>query len=142
MNLQQTGDLLGLAASYDRRPVGDAEIVAWQAALSDVDAADAMAAVVAHYGHHTNWLMPAHVRAGVDQIQRERRRVELDAAHDRHLEQSRFTPAEHSRAAQIIAQLRRRLPPGDPAKLRGEHWLATHGQRQLRGTAADSEATR
>lgn len=136
MNLTEAANILGLAATYDRRTIGDAEIVAWQAALSDVEFTDAQAAIVAHYRDSTDWLMPAHVRRGAERIDRERRRGERERAEAQQAieaaEARAFTADEVNRAAAVIAELRERLPAGDPAKLRGEHWLATHAVGQLR----------
>lgn len=61
-------DLLTTAAAYDRRKVGKADVMAWHAAVKDLDFLDAQNAVIAHYTLSTDWLMPAHVRAGVKQI--------------------------------------------------------------------------
>lgn len=136
MNIRETARLLGLAASYDNRNITDNAVVAWQAALSDVDFADGQAAVVRHFRESTDYLMPAHVRRGAEDVDRERRRAErerLEAEQAIESAEARaFTADEIRRAAVVIAELREKLPPGDPAKLRGEHWLTTHAVGQLR----------
>lgn len=67
MNASEAAIMLGLAASYDRRTVGEADARAWAAVLPDVSLDDGMDAVKAHYGDTTDWLMPAHVRTRVRQ---------------------------------------------------------------------------
>ncbi|MBP2704450.1 hypothetical protein JOL79_11555 [Microbispora sp. RL4-1S] len=65
MTPEEVIDLLTTAAAFDRRTVGEADVIAWMAAVGDLDFADAQAAVVAHYTATTDWLMPAHVRTRV-----------------------------------------------------------------------------
>lgn len=65
-------DLLTIAAAYDRRTVGEADITAFHLALGNLPFEDAQQAVVAHYTNSPEWLMPAHIRALVRQA-RERR---------------------------------------------------------------------
>ncbi len=72
MNLAETTEALALAQAYDRRTVGEADVRAWQAVLSDVPAADAMEAIRRHYRDSEAWLMPATVRRIAAEIQRER----------------------------------------------------------------------
>lgn len=136
MNFDEAAAVLALAAAYDNRKVSDPTIVAWQAALADVDGADALAAVVAHHSNSGEYLMPVHVRRGAETIDRNRRRDERERAEAEQAieaaEARAFTADEVSRAAAVIAELREKLPPGEPAKLRGEHWLATHARGQLR----------
>lgn len=61
-------DLLTTAATFDRRTVGDADVIAWRAAVGDLDFPDAHTAVIQHYTDSTDWLMPAHVRVRVKAI--------------------------------------------------------------------------
>jgi hypothetical protein len=68
--------LLTLAATFDYRKTGDADIEAWYLALDDLDLDDAKTAVVQHYRNTTDRLMPAHVRQGVKAIRAERTRHE------------------------------------------------------------------
>lgn len=65
-------DLLSTAAAYDRRKVGKADVIAWHAAVKDLDYLDAQDAVVGHYSENTDWLMPAHVRRRVKAIREAR----------------------------------------------------------------------
>lgn len=72
MTLDETIDLLTVAAAYDKRTVGKADAMAWHAAVGDLNFEDSKAAVIAHYTETTDWLMPAHVRRRVREI-RDRR---------------------------------------------------------------------
>ena len=72
MNAEETGRLLAKCASYDRRKIGEAEVIAWLQVLGDLNYRDCEAAVVGHYTEITDWIMPAHVRQRVRAI-RDRR---------------------------------------------------------------------
>lgn len=61
MILEETIDLLALAAAFDRRNIGESDSVAWHAALGDIPFADAQAAVIDHYREHREFIMPADV---------------------------------------------------------------------------------
>lgn len=65
MTDEEVIDLLTTAATFDRRTVGDADVIAWRAAVGDLDFPDAQMAVIQHYTDNTDWLMPAHVRTRV-----------------------------------------------------------------------------
>lgn len=66
-------DLLTLAAAYDRRTVGQADIEAWMDAARRAHwtAAEAHEAVKTHYAHAVQFVMPGHV---TDLIRAERRK--------------------------------------------------------------------
>lgn len=72
MTPEEVIDLLTTAAAYDRRKVGKADVLAWHAAVGDLDYLDAQNAVVGHYSETTDWLMPAHVRKRVKAIREAR----------------------------------------------------------------------
>jgi hypothetical protein len=72
MTIEETFDLLTVAAAYDRRTVGQGDAVAWHAVVGSYGFDDCRAAVIAHYTESTDWLMPAHVRNRVKAI-RDRR---------------------------------------------------------------------
>ena len=72
MNYEETTNLLTICASFDARTIGSADVMAWQSVLSDLAFVDAEQAVKAHYGRETERIKPAHIRAGVKQIRRER----------------------------------------------------------------------
>ena len=73
MNPSDAAILLTIAAAHDNRTVGRTNAEAWAAALPDsLDLEEAKQAIHAHYGTSTDWLMPAHITAGVARIRRER----------------------------------------------------------------------
>lgn len=78
MNLSETARLLGAMAAFDRRTVGDGDVIAWQAVLSDAPFDDCLEAVKRHYAEHTEWMMPAHVRRLVRDVVRERETAARD----------------------------------------------------------------
>ena len=72
MNAEETGRVLAKCASYDRRKIGDTDVIAWFQVLGDLPYDDCIAAVVAHYGETTDWIMPAHIRQRVKEIRKQR----------------------------------------------------------------------
>lgn len=69
MTPEETGKLLGICAAYDRRTVGEIDVIAWYRVLGDLAYSDCEAAVVAHYSAKTDWIMPAHIRTAVKRAQ-------------------------------------------------------------------------
>lgn len=82
--------ILGVAAVYDRRTVGELDAKAWADALNDLDPRECAEAVRRHYRDSTAWLMPARVRELTTVLRRERAQAarsqqvlaELEAAKD------------------------------------------------------------
>lgn len=72
MNHSETAQLLTAMAAFDRRTIGDADVIAWQALLAEVAYADGLEAVKSWYAEHTDWIMPAHVRQAVAAIVKKR----------------------------------------------------------------------
>lgn len=72
MTLEETVDLLMLAAGADRRNIGKSDSVTWHAIIGDLDFADAQAAVIAHYGETREFIMPSDVRSRVKAMRRDR----------------------------------------------------------------------
>lgn len=72
MNRTETAQLLTAVAAFDRRTIGDMDVMAWQSVLAAVPYEDALLAVKAWYAEKTEWIMPAHVRAGVAAIEKKR----------------------------------------------------------------------
>lgn len=62
MNRAECAQLLTVIASYDRRTLGEADVISWQGAIGDLSFDECRDAVVKHYAQQTDWLMPAHVR--------------------------------------------------------------------------------
>jgi hypothetical protein len=69
---EETGQLLAICASFDRRTVGEADVIAWLKVLGDLPLRDCEAAVIAHYRDSRDWIMPADVRQRVKATRRER----------------------------------------------------------------------
>lgn len=72
MNVIETARALGLAQAFDRRTVGEMDVRAWQAILADADVADVLEAIQQHYAVETEWIMPAHIRRAVAEMNRKR----------------------------------------------------------------------
>ncbi len=72
MNAKETARLLALCASYDRRKVGEADVLAWHRIIGDLPFGDCEDAVLGHYAETSEWIMPAHVRTRVKDARRER----------------------------------------------------------------------
>lgn len=62
--------LLGVAAIFDRRTIGETEARAWADALDDLDPRDCADAIRAHYRDQTTWIMPAHIRERIAAVRR------------------------------------------------------------------------
>ncbi|WP_073793147.1 zinc finger domain-containing protein [Streptomyces uncialis] len=73
----QTAELLSFAAAFDRRTIGEADVLAWQTVLADIDFNAARQAVTAHYATETRWIMPADIRQAV----RRHRSATADSIH-------------------------------------------------------------
>ena len=69
MNIAETSQALALAQAFDNRTVGEVNVRAWHAVLGDLDAGRVMEAIRRHYNRTTDWLMPAHVRRIVGEIE-------------------------------------------------------------------------
>lgn len=72
MNRSETANLLTSMASFDRRTIGESDVIAWQGVLADAAFDDCLEAVKRHYAENTEWMMPAHVRRIVWNIHGER----------------------------------------------------------------------
>jgi len=96
MTADDIGRVLAKAAAFDRRTVGEGDILAWFDAIGDVDPEDALEAVTAHYRQTDAWLMPAHVLRHVEQTRRERARAAITAARQ-------ATPCRHGDPGGILA---------------------------------------
>lgn len=125
MNHAETNDLLAFVAVYDNRRFDDATVIAWHRVLGDLDLAACQAAVVRHFGTDDAYLMPVHVRRLVDELAGERRRQEREQARlAREAELAAIEAAHPARRdrteaiEELIAELRGKLPPGNPDCLR------------------------
>lgn len=142
MNRQQVAATLAYAATIDNRTFGEETVVAWHSILGDLDFADSQQAVCRHFATSDAYLMPVHIRRGVEEITRERRQGDYAAAAARTLvaaESSMDRRPLRDRSEdlrELIDELRQRLPDGDPDKLRWGHRYWRELQRDARRQAA------
>lgn len=54
--------VLTKCASYDRRTIGRADVLAWHEAIGDLPLEPALRAVAVHHGESTEWCRPGHLR--------------------------------------------------------------------------------
>lgn len=57
--------LLAYMAAFDKRTLGDADVLAWHDAIGDLDFEPARLAVRDWYRENEGWVMPAHIRTAV-----------------------------------------------------------------------------
>lgn len=112
MNVDDTAKVLAKAAAFDRRTVGESDILAWHQAISDLDPLDALDAVTAHYQHETRWLMPADVRGHAEEASKrraasKRQRLLGDAGWPDTTGTTAYGPATRDRKAQLDTALRK-----------------------------------
>jgi len=64
MNRGDTARLLAVIQAFDRRTIGDGDVIAWSAVLDDLDYGECADAVVMHQRNSPGvWLEPGHIRA-------------------------------------------------------------------------------
>lgn len=68
MNIAEAADVLAMAAAFDSRTVGKADILAWHAVIGHLDAAEARDAVIAHYTDTRDRVMPVDVLSRVTKL--------------------------------------------------------------------------
>lgn len=73
MNEEEVGILLIMAASFDRRTIGETDVIAWHRLLGDHRFEDAKEALERHFASSREWLMPFDVIEGIKTIRAERR---------------------------------------------------------------------
>jgi hypothetical protein len=122
VNLSETARLLSAMSAYDRRTIGDGDVIAWQAVLPDASFEDCLTAVKDYYAEQTEWMMPAHVRRLVRDIERARQvskwapgqhGVLREQAYPEITSGARLTMADLSPdVVDLLAQLRAALPEG------------------------------
>lgn len=140
MNLAEVSQLLAWIARYDNRKADDATVVAWHAVVGDLDLGDARRAVVEHFSSSDAYLMPVHIRRGVAEIERDRRRQAREARESelKAIEAADPTRRDRSDAVKaLIAELREKLPDGDPDSLRygSGYWRQVREDRERQASA-------
>lgn len=127
MNINETTKALALVQAFDNRTVGEVNVRAWHAILSDADAADVMEAIRLHYAERTDWIMPAHIRQSVRDIVRAREispwapgqyGVKREEALPELPQGERLTADDISPSVvELLSQLRSALPEVDRARV-------------------------
>lgn len=140
MNHPETVKLLALMAAMDRRTIGDAEVMAWQGVLDDVDFANAAEAVRRHYRDSDDYLMPVHVRRGAAEVAAERNRpapspwapgqygVSKEDAHPEITDTVRALEELPASVLDLVTRVRAMLPEGSREALmpRTVEWERQH----------------
>jgi len=73
VNEEETAVLLTSAAAFDRRTIGEADVIAWAKLLRDYRFEDAQEALEAHYASSREWVMPYDIIEGIKTIRAKRR---------------------------------------------------------------------
>lgn len=108
-SLADAYEVLAVAQSFDRRTVGDFDAASWVRAIGELNLDDAKQAVIDHYATSTDWLMPGHVRAGVNRIRANRLDRSIDAVPD-------ADPDDPIAYQQALREGRSRTADGIPAQ--------------------------
>lgn len=72
MNRSQTAQVLTKIAAFDRRTIGEADVLAWHDVLEPMPFEDCMLAVTAHFTESRDWCMPSDIVGRVKKIHSER----------------------------------------------------------------------
>ena len=132
MNIEQTAVVLAKVAALDNRNDTDAAILAWHEVIGDLDYQDALRAVAIHRMNSTDYLMPAHIRAIVAGLRKERGERGAKDQRARELEDYAAQAGPLAdRSAEIqdfVHEVRDALPEGNVRQLhpRREHWRQEH----------------
>ncbi|MCF3939929.1 hypothetical protein [Gordonia tangerina] len=103
MNRNEVIDLLTAASAYDRRTIGEGDVVAWSEAAHRAGWTfpKALDALHEHYAKTSQWLMPGHITERLRLVSRQPAPVSdvlaLDAA----------PPASAERRAELMAEIRK-----------------------------------
>lgn len=146
MNLVETDQLLTVIQNITGRkePADDAMVIIWQEILADLDYADCVKAVAAHFRESTDYLLPAHIVAGVRAI----RNARAEQQHSAPLAQPSRFELDEVRDARI----RERLPAlmagwsvntGEkPSDVHSVALERAHRERRASGRAAPARPAR
>lgn len=142
MNRSETALMLAQMQAYDQRTVGESDVIAWHALLSDAPFEDCQEAIRRHYAEQTDRIMPAHVRRLVRDMHTEREMaanatgwapgqhgVPKDQAMPEVTSGQRLALGDLPAAvADLVARVRADLPEGSREALmpRREYWAREH----------------
>ena len=119
----ETSRVLAKAAIYDKRIVGEGDVLAWWEACGDLEYVDALQAVILHYRDGSDWLMPANLRFWAAQAKRERLRGQRSEALAL---PSRFEPVADATAGAFERASRARQYARAKAREASEKFHAAH----------------
>jgi hypothetical protein len=132
MNLEEIGAVLGKAAGFDNRTIGQANLLAWHEVLGDLELGDCLDAIAQHHRESTEYLMPAHIRRRALKLRADRRERERSDEQRYALEAYAANAGPLTdRCAEIrnfVHQVRDVLPESSTEALapRHEHWRREH----------------
>lgn len=86
MKHSEAAELLTYVAAFDRRTIGEADVIAWRQALNGLDVERCKAAIVTHYRRSTDLIMPGHIW----QLARATSAADVDPALRQHCEQGTY----------------------------------------------------
>ena len=75
MNRSQTAQVLTKIAAFDRRTIGEADVLAWHDVLEPMPFQDCMLAVTAHFTESRDWCMPSDIVGRVKKIRTDRLKI-------------------------------------------------------------------
>lgn len=84
MNEVETNEVLKVAARADKRTIAKGDIEFWQVALRGLSYTECARAVVEHYTHSTDYVMPKHIRDIVHEWRADERRSKAVVGEDNH----------------------------------------------------------
>jgi hypothetical protein len=148
VNREQTAQLLGAMAAFDRRTVGRADVIAWHEMLADVQYADALEGVKRWYAEHRDMIWVADLLEILRNIAREREAAaratgwapgQAGVPKDQAMPEvtdgrssgwlaDAIERATSDSASAILAEIRRNLPEGSREALRPRavYWEQRH----------------
>lgn len=72
MNRNEVADVLSAISAYDRRTIGDPDVIAWHAAIGDLPKDLALDAVVIHHKTSSEFMKPSHLNTLARDIRQDR----------------------------------------------------------------------
>ena len=158
LDRSEVARLLGLAASFDQRTVGQADVAAWQAALTGVTFGECEAAIIEHAKVSRDRVWPADILVRIRDAQR-RRAERLTAIPTGATNRAQATAAARRGMAAIYARMgwadhgerasamtvscpvaRCWAPVGRPCRRFGERDQGVHRERQAIAETSSEEA--
>lgn len=130
MTPAEAAELLTIAAAFDRRTISEPDAIAWAKALTGLNQRDCAAAIAAHFAESNDYLMPAHVRAGVKRI----RDARIRAVPSSELEPADVDPDDPVAYRAAKLRLVKAIADGQPVPLQRDRLPARPVRRLLENT--------